>query len=104
MKCFSLILCIMVAFLSACTSNSAEPNELAEQVNMTVPEEIEWEQAKEMILAGKVKTLTQAHDHTVILTLKDGSQFTAKEPVLDDIFRLVEQCGAKCAEVMIATE
>ena len=104
MKCFYLILGVMVAFLSACSSNSAEPNKAAEQTNLTVPQETKWEQAKELILARKVETLTQSHDRTVILTLKDGSQFTTKEPVLDDIFRLVEQCGAKCSEIMIATE
>jgi hypothetical protein len=104
MKCLNLILGIMVAFLSACTSNSVEANKIGEQVNLTVPRETKWEQAKELILAGNVETLTQSHDRTVILVLKDGSQLTTKGPVLDDIFRLVEQCGTKCSEIMIATE
>jgi len=104
MKSIVVILCIFLSFVSACTSKTSEPNKTAEQIHLTVPQETEWEQAKELLLAGKVETLTQAHDRTVILTLKDGSQFTTKEPALDDIFRLVEQCGAKCAEIMIATE
>ena len=104
MKSLHLFLGIMVAFLSACTSNSVGPNKARERFNLTMPQEADWERAKELILDGKVETLAQAHDRSVILTLKDGSQFTTKEPALDEIFRLVKQCGAKCSEIMIATE
>lgn len=104
MKNIVVILCILLLFVSASSSRTSQPNKTGEQVNLTVPEETEWKQAKEMILDGKVESLTQAHDRTVILTLKDGSQFTTKEPVLDDIFRLLQQCGAKCSEIIIATE
>jgi uncharacterized protein YceK len=105
MKSIVIILWVLLSLvLSACTSNTSEANKTGEEVNLTIPQETDWEQAKEWILAGKVETLTQAHNLTVILVLKDGSQFTTKEPVLDEIFKVVEQCSAKCSEITIATE
>jgi len=99
-----VIILSLLTLLIACTSKTSEANQPGAEINSTAPQETEWEQAKELLLAGKVESLTQAHDRTVILTLKDGSQFTTKEPTLDEIFKRVEQCGAKCSEITIATE
>ena len=57
-----------------------------------------------MILEGKVETLTQFHDLKVILELKDGGQVITTEPALDDIVKVLEQCGAKCSDTSIISE
>ena len=102
MKSSVAILCILMLSLTACTT--PESNKTGDDVNTASPQETSWELAKEMILAGQVETLTQFHDLKVILELKDGSQFITTEPALDDIVKLVEQCGARCSETSIITE
>ena len=102
MKSNLAILCTIILFLTACTAPKS--NKTGDELNLTSPQETGWELAKEMILAGKVETLTQFHDLKVILELKDGSQFTTTEPALDDIVKVVEQCGAKCSDTSIITE
>lgn len=102
MKSTTVILYILLLLLTACAAPA--PTKAEEEVNLTSPQETTWEQAKEMILAGKVKTLVQSHNLKVELELKDGSQFTVTEPALDDVFRVVEQCGARCADIVLMTE
>lgn len=102
MKCTAVILCMLFLLLTGCTTPA--PNKAEQEVNLTIPQETGWDMAKEMILAGKVKTITQSHDLKVILDLKDGSQFTTTEPAIDEVFRVVEQCGAKCENIGLMTE
>jgi len=102
MKSNLAILCIIIPFLTACTTS--EQNKAGDDVNTTSPRETGWELAKEMILEGKVETLTQFHDLKVILELKDGGQVITTEPALDDIVKVLEQCGAKCSDTSIISE
>jgi hypothetical protein len=102
MKSIVGILCLLFLLLTACEAPA--PGKPEKEVNLTIPQETTWEQAKEMILAGKVRTITQFHDLKVILDLKDGSQLTITEPAIDEVFRVVEQCGAKCENMGLITE
>ena len=102
MKSSVAILCVITLFVAACTP--AESNKTGNELNTPSPQEIRWELAKEMILEGNVETLTQFHDLNVILELKDGSQLITTEPALDDVVKVVEQCGAKCSDTSIISE
>ena len=66
--------------------------------------ELLWEHAVAMIMNGEVSQVVQAHDLTVQLTLKDGRTMTAIEPAIDEIFRVIETCGAPCSDIRVATE
>jgi hypothetical protein len=65
---------------------------------------IKWRDAQNLILEGSVSQVTQLHDLTVILDLKDGSTVKTIEPSIDEVFRVIDQCGEKCADILRATE
>lgn len=67
-------------------------------------ESVSWEQARTLILSGQVAQIFQLHNLTVTLALKDGRVVTTREPAIDDVFAVVEDCGAPCADILIATE
>ena len=68
------------------------------------PMTLSWPEAEKMILSGDVQQVAQTHALVVYLTLKDGREFVTKEPSIDEVFRLVERCGEKCAGIALATE
>jgi hypothetical protein len=69
-----------------------------------VPPVLSWSEAKQMILDGKVKQVMQAHSLQVTLTLNDGSICTTIEPQIDEVMRVVKECGARCQDVLLVTE
>ena len=68
------------------------------------PDEIAWEQVADLLATGEVDTVFQNHARDVTFQMKDGSQITTVEPGLDDIFRLVDECGDPCEGLALATE
>jgi hypothetical protein len=68
------------------------------------PSEIAWEQVPDLLATGEVETVFQTHALDVALQMKDGSQIATTEPGIDDIFRLVDECGDPCADLVLATE
>ena len=67
-------------------------------------EVISWDRAVELLNSGAVTQVFQAHSLEVTLTLTKGAQVTTTEPNIDEIFREIEKCGAKCAGIVQATE
>ncbi len=65
---------------------------------------VNWEEAQNLILKGEVAQVTQLHNLTVFLTLKDGNMVQTVEPNIDDVFDVVDQCGDPCSDIIIATE
>ena len=63
-----------------------------------------WDQAMAMILNLEVKQVTQTHDQQVTLLLKDGRMLITREPSIDEVFKVIEQCGDPCKEIVVATE
>jgi chemotaxis response regulator CheB len=57
-----------------------------------------------LILDGEVRQIFQSHALEIWLTLQDGRQVTTTEPSIDDVFRVVEECGDPCAGIALATE
>jgi hypothetical protein len=69
-----------------------------------VPASLTWSEAKQLILDGKVTQVTQAHSLVVALTFADGSTRTTVEPQIDEVIRVVKECGERCKNVVVATE
>jgi hypothetical protein len=65
---------------------------------------VSWDEAKSIILNGEVAEVFQLHSLEVKLTLKDGSKLSTTEPAIDDVFKVIEECGEKCADIKVATE
>lgn len=81
---------------------AARPRGTAQPMPML--QDISWQTAQEMILGGQVTAMTQAHSLQVSLTLRDGRILHTVEPQIDDVIRVVEQCGESCRDIRIATE
>lgn len=64
---------------------------------------ISREEAKRLILEGKVKSVFQAHSLEVELKTEEGN-FSTKEPKIDEVFEVWRTCGNLCAEMELATE
>lgn len=69
----------------------------------TSPKNISREEAKKLILSGKVKRVFQAHNLEVHLATEEWMVIT-EESVIDEVFRLVESCWTKCSNITLATE
>ena len=85
------------------------PQAAMEQVLALYPDledgaDVTWEQAMGIIGYGVVTKVMQTHDMKVYLTLEDGRTFVTVEPAIDDIIRLIEECGETCKDIKVATE
>lgn len=96
---FSLIL----ALLAACSpSAGTKENNIPDP--LPCGEEVEWDIAVNILNQGDVEQVVQLHSLEVTLILKDGCEIKTVEPMIDDIFKEVERCGAPCADMILATE
>ena len=60
---------------------------------------IDWSQAEETILSGKVAKVYQAPTQHITLVLKDGSVALTTEPLLDEVTQVIERCGDPCKDI-----
>jgi hypothetical protein len=67
-------------------------------------DEIPWPQAIGMIMTGMVTNVVQTHDMKVMVTIQDGRTFMTLEPAIDEVMRVIEQCGDPCKNITVATE
>lgn len=65
---------------------------------------IAWDEAVQLLHAGHVTQVFQAHSLRVTLTLDNGATVSTTEPSIDQIFFEIEACGAPCAGIAQATE
>jgi hypothetical protein len=72
--------------------------------NLPTPTVITWSAAENLILSGDVQQVMQTHSRQVTLVHQDGRSFITTEPVIDDVFKVIQKCGAKCANMALATE
>ena len=93
----------VLGLLTACSS-SAATQEIVTPDPLPCGEEVEWETAVEILHQGEVEQVVQLHSLAVTLILKDGCEIKTVEPVIDDIFNEVENCGALCSDMILATE
>ncbi|MGD2027762.1 MAG: hypothetical protein PVI99_08100 [Anaerolineales bacterium] len=98
MKKALFIVLLVSILLTACGAGAgdAEPTPL--------PEEVDWPAAITILRSGDVEQVFQLHDLTVTLVMKDGQEVKTVEPTIDAIFDEVQQCGAPCSDIILATE
>lgn len=65
--------------------------------------EISREEAKNLILEGKVTSIFQAHSLEVRLITEEGVLST-REPEIDEVWKVWKACGSRCAKIQLATE
>lgn len=64
----------------------------------------QWGKIKDVIANCGVVSVSQKHDLTVEVFLKNRLKMTAKEPEMDEVIDLVKAAKEKCGDVPIATE
>ena len=67
-------------------------------------EQISWERAVELLYAGEVVSVLQLHSREVRMGLSNGAMVTTIAPELDLVFDVMMECGAPCADIMVAME
>ncbi|MBI2907438.1 MAG: hypothetical protein HYX92_07285 [Chloroflexi bacterium] len=65
--------------------------------------EIPWSSAQGFILRGEVSQVTQTQSRRVILLLRDGRTIVT-ESRIDEVRRLIQICGERCSDIVVATE
>jgi hypothetical protein len=87
---------------SSATASPPPPSSLP-PTDPAVPR-VSWNEAKALITGGMVRQAFQTHALEVRLSLKDGTSVVTTEPRIDEVFRVIRECGAPCADIMTATE
>ncbi len=67
-------------------------------------ETIAWEMAADLIRNGLVTSVFQTHALDVTLELKDGRSLHTIESQIDDVFKVIDQCGDICQDITMITE
>ncbi len=119
-----LIACILVVSLSACqtapTPTTVPPTTAAPTAGVvaypmpTTPpaptaypepqitsEPGNWSDVMGLLQKGDVTKIIQTRNLNVYLTLKDGRTLKVTEPALDEIARLITQCGDTCKNLSV---
>ncbi len=73
-------------------------------VNQSEPKTIEWKEAEQLILKGKVFSGFQLHSNHVGLTTVSGEQYDTKQPRGDEVFRIGRIVDPKGVFMTIGTE
>jgi hypothetical protein len=88
---------LLLVLLTACSSG-AQPDPTP------WPETVEWEAVAGILNSGHVVEVMQLHNLSVTLRMDDGSLIKTVEPLIDEIFREVAQCGQPCKGIILVTE
>lgn len=65
---------------------------------------VEWEEATRLILEGKVAQVTSFDNLMVIMVLKDGETVNTRQPTLDAVLDVIDECGDLCKDIELLTE
>jgi len=65
---------------------------------------ISWDEARNLILGGKVRFCGQTHALHVSLQMRDGRGFYTTEPKIDDVIKLAREVDPKGVFIGIETE
>ena len=65
---------------------------------------ISWADAQTLIRKCNVRQVSQAHSLAIYLERKDGKEFYTIEPMIDDIFEVVQENSVACGDIIMATE
>ncbi|MCL5093837.1 MAG: hypothetical protein M1355_01790 [Patescibacteria group bacterium] len=73
-------------------------------IQSTGKRQISWGEAVNKINNGEVKSIIQTHNLEVTLILKDGQGLITVESAIDNVFKVIQDCGQKCQDISLATE
>ncbi|MGE5223195.1 MAG: hypothetical protein ACM3PY_12215 [Omnitrophica WOR_2 bacterium] len=62
---------------------------------------ITWSDAQSMIINAQIAKVIQAKSLEVTLYTKDARLFKTTEPALDDVLKVIEQCGTDCKVIKV---
>lgn len=65
---------------------------------------ISWPKAQELIRGCEVNSIFQSHDLDVKLVLKNQKEYRTVEPIIDEVFKVLDEVSGKCGAVVVATE
>jgi hypothetical protein len=108
----SIFLLLAALVLSACQTNNASNLPTIATGSMSGNQSagvdsatfVDWPTAVQWIMDGKVIQVAQTHDLQVILDLKSGDQWQTVEPSIDDVFKVINECGKPCENMILMTE
>ena len=66
--------------------------------------QIEWSEAKALILKGKIRHVLQSHSLDVDLVDRQGRTYTTKEPTIDEVLHVVKTVDPKKLFIVYDTE
>ena len=87
--------------------DGCEPVRLLPEFECVPPDKwffVSWKQVPGILSSGKVSSVFQAHDLTVLLSLRDGTMAVTKEPRIDEIGQEIATCGNPCNGISFTTE
>jgi hypothetical protein len=67
-------------------------------------EQVDWEQAIEMISGGEVTAVFQSLSNQVTLYLRNNQQMVTVQPEVDEVIRVIKACGEPCRLIRIGSE
>src|SRR5437763_711729 len=65
-------------------------------LNPLHPVQVQWNVVVSAILSGTGTCVFQSHHLDVFLSLNNGTVLATKEPAIDDVFQVVQQCASRC--------
>jgi hypothetical protein len=90
-----------VAALGACGGNS-QPTTTTKSA--ATSGSVSWPVAQQLLHGCHVKSIEQTHSRSVTLTLRSGATVFAREPQIDEIFRILNRLPHSCQPKTVATE
>ena len=73
-------------------------------VKQSEPKRIEWEEARRLILKGKICTSLQTHSKLVGIIAFSGEEYTTEEPEIDAVLRVIRTVDPKGVFIRCMTE
>lgn len=67
-------------------------------------EQIEWSDVDALLKSGQVAEVFQRFSLPIVITMKDGRIILVVSPAKDEIFKLLDQCGAQCNDIRRLSE
>ncbi len=90
-----IILTLLTILVSACTQTIT---------GSCQQPQTDYQEAIQILNQGNVIQITQTHALCIDITLKNETVIHTEEPVIDDIFKKIQECGDPCKDIIIATE
>lgn len=98
----SLLCIVLTSLIIAACSASADNGPLPGNESTTT--ELSWVEARQLIVNGQVAEVTQLASQEVRLLLRDGNIVVTTEPEIDEVLRVIDECGLVCSDVQVARE